>query len=288
MAANVGPTTRESERAAARQMWGSASSGWADNATYVDSRGRAVGDALLEAGRVSTGQRVLELACGPGGVGLAAAERVGSNGHVVLSDLAPEMIAIAARRASELGLTNVSVRELDLQEIDEPNASYEVVVCREGLMLVSEPPLALKEIRRVLGKGGRAAVAVWGSRDENPWLGVLFDAVTESIGFAVPPPGVPGPFSLQDPARLEALFVDEGFDEVAVIEVAEPLDVPSFDEWWRIVPPLAGPIAALVASLPPESVSAIRSHAEQSLDPYRCSTGLAIPGLALVGSGVRS
>ena len=288
MAASTEPTYFEAERVSARQMWGSVASGWADNASYVDTRGRAVTDALLEVSSPLPGERVLELACGPGGVGLAAAQRVGPNGRVVLSDLAPEMTAIAANRANELGLTNVSVRELDLQDIDELDASYDVVVCREGLMLVSEPPRAVSEIRRVLRKGGRVAVAVWGRRVQNPWLGVLFDAVTESIGFPVPPPGVPGPFSLEDPATLRTLFADGGFSEIAVAEVDEPLEISSFDGWWRLVPSLAGPLAAILASLPSKQVNEIRSHAEHSLETYRHDTGLGIPGLALVASGVRA
>ena len=54
---------------------------------------------MLELSRPSPGERVLELACGPGGVGLAAAERVAPDGEVVLSDVVAEMTAIAAARA---------------------------------------------------------------------------------------------------------------------------------------------------------------------------------------------
>ncbi len=77
------------------------------------------------------GERVLELVCGTGGVGFAAAELVGPTGEVVLSDVAEEMTAIAATRAR--GLSNVSARRLDLERIDEPELSYDVVLCREGL-----------------------------------------------------------------------------------------------------------------------------------------------------------
>ena len=50
-----------------------------------------------------------------------------------------EMTAIAAARAAELGLGNVAFRRLDLERIDEPDASYDVVLCREGLMFALEP-----------------------------------------------------------------------------------------------------------------------------------------------------
>ena len=105
---------------------------------------------------------MLELASGPGGVGLAAAERVAPGGEVVLSDIAPEMTAIARRRAEARGLTNVQARELDLEQIDEPDASYDVVLCREGIMLVPDPARAAREIARVLRPGGRVGLAVGG------------------------------------------------------------------------------------------------------------------------------
>ncbi|MGH9242772.1 MAG: class I SAM-dependent methyltransferase, partial [Acidimicrobiales bacterium] len=121
-------------RSALRQMWASVAPSWAEHAAYVDARGEPVARAMLEAADPRPGERVLELACGPGGVGLAASERVGPAGAVVLSDVAGEMTAVAAARAEALGLANVTTRQLDLERIDEPDASYDVVVCREGLM----------------------------------------------------------------------------------------------------------------------------------------------------------
>ncbi|HEY7051540.1 MAG TPA: methyltransferase type 11, partial [Mycobacterium sp.] len=65
-------------------MWASAAPAWRRHADLVDERGAVVTEAMLAAG-VRPGERVLELACGPGGTGLAAAELVGPGGEVVLS-----------------------------------------------------------------------------------------------------------------------------------------------------------------------------------------------------------
>ena len=86
-------------RASLRAMWASAAPAWGEHADYVDTRGAVVAQAMLDAAGLQRGERVLELACGPGGVGIAAAEIVGPDGAVVLSDFAPEMTAIAAERA---------------------------------------------------------------------------------------------------------------------------------------------------------------------------------------------
>ena len=167
---------------------------------------------------------MLELACGPGGVGIAAAELVAPGGEVVLSDVAAEMTAIAAARAAAAGAVNVQARVLDLESIDEPDASYDVVLCREGLMFAPDPARAASEIRRVLRPGGRVAIAVWGPRERNPWLGLVFDAVSAQTGAPVPPPGVPGPFSLGDSRRLVgAARRDAGLADVQISELPTPL-----------------------------------------------------------------
>src|SRR5262245_24523173 len=126
-------------RAQLHRMWGSVAGGWAEHAAFIEARGAAITEALLALTRPAVGERLLELACGPGGPGLAAAALVGPGGQVVLSDIAPEMTAIARARADALGLQNVRTRELDIERIDEPDDSYDVVVCREGLMLVPDP-----------------------------------------------------------------------------------------------------------------------------------------------------
>src|ERR1700746_818610 len=81
------------------EMWDSGAPGWEANATCVDAQLALATHALLDAAGVGEGDAVLDLAAGPGGAGLAAAERVGSTGRVVLSDVAAEMVAVAERRA---------------------------------------------------------------------------------------------------------------------------------------------------------------------------------------------
>src|SRR6266566_1510932 len=109
-------------------MWSAVAGSWGEHADYVDARAAVVTEKLLELSSPQPGERVLELACGPGGAGIAAAERVGPEGEVVLSDIAPEMTEIAAQRAKARGLANVRTRELDLEDIDEPDASYDALL----------------------------------------------------------------------------------------------------------------------------------------------------------------
>lgn len=280
---------RDALRGRLAAMWAAVAGGWAQHADYADARGAQSAARMLELAQVGAGDRVLELACGPGGLGLAAAERVGPGGEVLLTDVAEEMTAIAAARGAELGLGNVAVRRLDLERIDEPDASYDVVLCREGLMFALEPGRAVGEIRRVLRPGGRAAVAVWAARERNPWLGLVMDVVSAQIGAPVPPPGIPGPFALGDADELRRLFDEAGLADVRVGELSVPLRTASFDEWWGHTSALAGPLSATLASMPDAAVQALRERAREAARPYEtASGGLDFPGVTLIAAGRRA
>ena len=269
-------------------MWAAVAPSWEHHADYVDARGEAITRELLAAVAPGSGDRVLELACGAGGMGLAAASLVGPEGTVVVSDVVSEMTAIAARRAAAMGLDNVTARPLDLEEIAEPDGAYDVVLCREGLMFAADPARAAGEIARVLRPGGRVAIAVWGPRDRNPWLGVVFDAVSAQMGVPMPPPGMPGPFALGDAGRLQGLLVDAGLADVAVRERPVPLVSPSFEDWWARTSSLAGPLSAVLASLPAEAKVDLEARVRTAVAPYETADGLRFPGLTLLASGRRA
>jgi SAM-dependent methyltransferase len=275
-------TEQQDLRQGLHSMWAAVATGWGEHADFVDQRGRALTDKLLDLAGPQPGERVLELACGPGGLGLAAAERVGPEGAVVLSDVASEITAIAARRAAERGLDNVTTAVLDIEHIDQPDASYDVVLCREGLMFALDPGQAAREIRRVLRPGGRLALAVWGPRERNPWLGTVLDSVSAQIGAPVPPPGIPGPFALENAGKLGALLSDAGLGDVTVTELSVPLEVDSFDEWWRRTTALAGPLAKMLELLPEDAKRALEARAREAAKPYQTPGGLVFPGVTLV------
>jgi SAM-dependent methyltransferase len=270
-----------------RSMWNAVAASWAEHAPYAEARGADVAERMLEATRPSPGELVLELACGTGGLGFAAAELVRPGGAVVVSDFAVEMVSVATARAEARGLENVVARQLDLDRVDEPDASYDVVLCREGLMFAVDPAGAAREITRVLRPEGRFAVAVWGPPAANPWLTVVFDAVGAVTGRTVPPPGVPGPFSLSDRDRLLDVFRGTA-RELVLKEVAVPARAASFEEWWQRTSALAGPLATILRTLPEQARDAIRERARERSRAYETPAGIEFPGLALLLSGRRA
>ena len=127
----------------------------------------------------------------------------------------------------------------------------------------------------------------WGPRELNPWLGLVFDAVGAELGRPVPPPGIPGPFSLADAGRLVARFERRGLAEVTVRDMPVPLRAASFDEWWSRTSALAGPLAAILATLQPEARAAIVARLREAVEPYQEPDGLAFPGSSIMATGRR-
>ena len=145
----------EASRAPAGDVGARSPEAGRQHAEFADVRARGVTRTHARAARPQPGERVLELAVRPGrgrhspppG---ASAPTARSSSPTSL----PEMTAIARGAGRGARARNVSTRVLDLEQIDEPDASYDVVLCREGLMLVPDPARAAREILRVLRPGG--------------------------------------------------------------------------------------------------------------------------------------
>jgi SAM-dependent methyltransferase len=270
------------------EMWNSVAPGWEGNAGFVDEQLAPATDALLDAAGIGEGDAVLDLAAGPGGAGLAAAERVGSSGSVVLSDVAAEMVAVAARRAS--ANARVSTAVFDQSAIGFGDASFDAVINRHGLMFVEDPVETVAEAVRVLGVGGRYAAMTWDRRELNPWLGLVLDAVSDQFGVPFPPPSVRGPFSLENAALLRSVLRDAGLQDVTVKTMSTPMRARSLDEWWERVPQLAGPLAIALGGMEADVRDAIGERAMQAgaKAATREEDGIVFAGSVLIGSGYKA
>jgi len=277
----------EERRSHMHEAWDAVSPAWATHADYTDARAALDSARLLAVVSPHPGERVLELACGAGNLAIKAAPLVGATGQVVASDVSTQMVATAGLRAADRGLSNVTSRRLDMEEILEDDASYDVVLCRDGLQFALDPARAAREIHRVLKPGGRVGVVVWGPRDRNPWLGVVMAAVSAEIGKPVPPPGLPGPFALGDRILLAELFHGASLVDVNVEEISVPLYASSFESWWGRTSALAGPLSTLLSTLPTETRLALDARLRADVAQFEAIGGLEFPGVALIATGRR-
>lgn len=229
------------------------------------------------------GQRVLELAAGPGDTGFLAAELVAPGGTLISSDALEAMLEVARTRARELGIENVEFKQLELEWIDLPTASVEAILCRWGVMLIVDPEASLREMRRVLVPGGRAAIAVWDSAEANPWATIPDRAMTE-LGHASPPddPNGPGMFRLSTQGRLAELLRDAGFVDVLVEPVELPRVYSGLREYVEEERDLSTGFAEVYERLSPEQRAELERDIERRLAPYAQPDGtLRVPGRSL-------
>jgi SAM-dependent methyltransferase len=264
--------------------WSDVASAWDANAAYIEGHAAGATEALVEELKVRAGDRVLELAAGPGVLGPTWAELTGPMGKVVLSDIAPGMVDVARRRNAHLSNTEVVI--LDLAAINRPSGSFDVVACRMGLMFVPEPDVALGEIHRVLAVGGRFGALTWAVPEHNPWMTCVgMAAVVNGLVSGAPPTGPGGIFSLGDPVELATVAKEAGFVDVLVADIPMMFRVESIDEHVTRVSSLAGPLAAAFAHADHERLAAVRRTAEQLAVDYITDDGFTLPGRALLLSG---
>ena len=260
--------------------WETVAEGWERRRELVWDVSHEVGARLVDALDPQPGETILELACGPGDTGFAAAGRLGASGKLLSTDFAEGMVAAARRRSAELGLTNVEHRRIDAQSTGLPDASVDGVLCRWGYMLMPDPGQALAETWRVLRAGGRAAFSVWAEAHENPWAAAV-GKVAVDLGFAKPPePDTPGPFRLGDVARVRALVGAAGFASPEIEDVAVTWRYGSFGEYWATSRDLSFTLTTTLLALGPDDTARLSELAEQALAPYTGSDGsLTFPGL---------
>lgn len=231
---------------------------------------------------------MVDLAAGPGDTGFLAAPLLAPGGRLVTTDVAPEMLDAARRRATELGLDGIEFRVEDAAALSFPDASVDGILCRWGLMLVPDMDAAAAETARVLRPGGRAAIAVWASPDENDWMTAPGRSALE-LGLADrPDPAAPGPFRLSADGALATVLSSAGLAVESVEDVPILWRAGSLAEWWEVVRDTSRMLSTLLDRIDDTAAQAVRDGAERRLTRWVAPDGsLAIPGLARVALATR-
>jgi arsenite methyltransferase len=110
-------------------------------------------------GRLSPGERVLDLGSGAGTDSLVAAQMVGAEGTVTGIDMTPEMLSKARNAAVELGVTNVEFLEAEAEQLPFDSESFDVVISNGVIDLIPDKDAVFAELHRVLVPGGRLQIA---------------------------------------------------------------------------------------------------------------------------------
>ncbi len=273
---------------AQREQWNQDGAAWRRWTPTLDHWYGEVTLQMLDAARIQPGQRILDIATGAGEPAVSAAERVGPGGYVLATDIAEGIVELALEVAQERGLKQIETRAMDGEKLDLPDASFDAVLCRLGLMYMPHPVTALREWRRALRAGGRVAVVVFSTPDRNNWGALPASIIRRRAQLPPPVPGQPGPFSLGAPGVLESVFRQAGFADPEVRAVPVPLKAASAAEYVQVAREAFGAFNAMMAHLPPQERESVWNEVEDSMRSFESSGGFEVPGECLVGAATKS
>ena len=270
-----------------RAQWSAAAAGWERQGDWFDRNSGNLAGWLCDAAGLKPGHTALDLACGAGQPSATAAERVRPGGRVVAVDLSPDMVAVTARKAQKLGLDNLEAREMDMQALAFPDASFDGATCRFGLMFCPDPVKAASEIHRVLKPGARFATAAWDVPAKNPFFTAITGALGEFVPLPPPDPTAPGVFRLAPPGELERVLKAGGFSHVAIEPRPMTLTYGSLEEYWQIQTDLAAPLRAALASLSAEKIGQLKAKMFEALTPHLDGTTVKLAAMPLCATATR-
>ncbi|MCL2419909.1 MAG: class I SAM-dependent methyltransferase [Conexibacteraceae bacterium] len=263
--------------------WEAAAKGWGRQADRTAASALPISQWMIDHAGLAHGQRVLELAAGPGDTGFMAARLIEPDGTLISSDASAAMLDVARERAQEQGIANVEFKQLQLEWIDLEAASVDAILCRWGVMLIVDPSAALRECRRVLKPGGRLALAVWDVREKNLWAAIP-DGALVGLGHSQPTAaGAPGMFALSAPGQLRELLDGAGFMDVEVETLAIARRWDSVLDWIGETRDRSRNFGAVWAGMTDEQRRALRERIADDAAAYTDAGGaIEIPGSCLM------
>ncbi|HEY6883875.1 MAG TPA: class I SAM-dependent methyltransferase, partial [Nitrososphaeraceae archaeon] len=218
-----------------RHSWDSVSTGWKEWWETVEIAAQKVSDRLIELAEIKPGNKVLDIATGIGEPAVTAARKLvelasgygnksGDNndnknkknvGHVLATDISSQMLIIAKQRAAAMGLQDViGFREGDAETLEIQDSSFDVVLCRWGLMFMPHLDSTLSHIFHALISGGRFVCTVWAEASKVPFISFPMNIVKHELQVPPLPPGTPGPFALADIDILQGALSNAGFRDI--------------------------------------------------------------------------
>lgn len=225
---------------------------------------------VLEELHLSSGDRVLDIACGTGIVARLARQRLGAASQIVGVDMSSDMLAVARTVAPDIDWREGNALDLPLNDGEQ----FDVVTCQQGLQFFPDKAAAVAQMRRALAPAGRLAVSTWRSDDDIPFFLALRGVAERHLG-----PIVDMRHSFGDGSALEQLLRDAGFHDVRSKVMSRTM---RFD---ADTPLLRMNTMALVGMSPAgkamddeqrkQVVETIIRESEPVLEPYADGTGIS-------------
>ena len=267
----------------ASNQWELAAPGWAKWEDVISSAVVSATDMMLDMAGVVKGMHVLDLASGAGTQSIAAAQKVGSSGHVVANDISKTMLHHVQQNASTANLSNISTLLGAVQDLDISPNSFDAVICRFALMLFAEPAIILSNVHQALKPSGKIGVAVFSIPQANQFFVKHMQILLRHAGKS-PAPGGPGLFSLGAPGTLKNLFEVNHFVNVEICYLNVVFQMPSATQTLTMIQEAFGAYRAVIGDSPESVQRAAWNEVLDYLKSIETNNGIEAPAEVIVGS----
>lgn len=273
---------------AMREQWNQQAKGWSDSSAIIRAWLQLATQAMLGMADIKAGANVLDVAAGAGDQTLDILERVGSGGAVLATDLSPEALLFAARRAADAGYRNIETRVSDGEDLEVDDARFDAAVCRLGLMFFGDPLRGLREILRAVKPGGGICTMVFSTPQTNPCVTILMSTALKHAGLPPRDPYQPGGLlSLGKPGLVDELFQQAGFRQIATTKMAAPFRLPGVKNYLDFIKSSAAPIVGILDKLEPAKRQAAWVEIEDKLKRFDTDGGWEGPNELLLTAARR-
>lgn len=248
----------------------------------VDSVLGAATEQMFNMAKLSVGDTVLDIGAGVGGQSLEAARRVGASGRVVATDIAADLLEIAAADARAVGFATIECKVMNAEELDFAPDSFDAVISRNALMYIPDISRALNGIHRAMRSYGRFASIVWSTPDQNGFLSVFERTLTEHLRTSGINMSMPDPFRFGQHGSLESLLVSTGLVNVRTYIVPAPWRSRSADTALDFLRGNPSYLLRAAQGLPESALAAAWAEIRQKLQCYDSPSGFVAPGELVV------
>ena len=247
--------------------------------------GNAVTEAIVEYSRPLPDMRVLDVASGTGEPAISLAQRVGPQGSVTAVDQSSDLLDIAAGRARNKKLLNLTTQQADAHHLPFADQSFDLATCRFGVMFFSDAQRALTELHRVLKPGTRACFAAWGPM-EQPYWQTTMKIVHRHVGGTMLQPGGSDPFRFSAAGSLSEVLSASGFHEVEESTQNLPWTWPGdAEEVFDYACAVTAPFRPMLERVPAEQWPLIRAEAKAAIERYRVGDKIRFGADVVLASG---
>lgn len=268
------------------EEWRESAVYWKRHAHTIRTMFAPVTEALIEEAGITEGDKVLDVAGGPGEPSLTIAEVVGPTGSVTCTDAVGEMVAAGQTEADRRGLKNISFKVCLADSLPFENDFFDAAVCRLGAMFFPDPVLGLREMLRVTRSEGSLSFAVWAESDLNPFAYIVTDVMARYTQTAPADPDAPGAFRFAKRGKLARILEEAGAERVRERLLKFHIEAAiSRDEFWEMRSGTSGTLREKLDSMPNDLRLRIAGEVKEAVAEFFPNERMSFPAQMHIVTG---